>query len=109
VTPEEIRALRRSLGLNQRAFARQVGAVTPSTISQWENGRKQPRNVHVATMRALGADPEPAQERLQVRLNRLLTVLAERTRRPCPNCGFKILPPPPPPPPVPFDTRLGYT
>ncbi len=45
-----IRALRRSLGLSQAAFARELG-VRQQTVSEWETGRYEPRG---ASARLLG-------------------------------------------------------
>ena len=41
-TGEEIRALRKRLGLTQEEFAHAV-AVTFSTVNRWENGHAKPR------------------------------------------------------------------
>jgi transcriptional regulator with XRE-family HTH domain len=40
--PELVRSLRKSLGMTQEQFAKEVG-VTFSTVNQWENGRRQPQ------------------------------------------------------------------
>lgn len=47
---ERIIALRRSLGLTQTAFARELG-VRQQTVSEWETGRYLPRG---ASLRMLG-------------------------------------------------------
>jgi DNA-binding transcriptional regulator YiaG len=46
MTPADIRALRRRLGLTQAAFAVRVG-VPVTTVSRWENGAAVPRTVAV--------------------------------------------------------------
>ncbi len=40
--PALVKSLRKSLGLTQEQFAKEVG-VTFSTVNQWENGHRQPQ------------------------------------------------------------------
>jgi putative transcriptional regulator len=44
ITADEIRKLRRDVGLSQEDFARVVGTTT-SGINRWENGKVQPSKI----------------------------------------------------------------
>ncbi len=52
LSPEEIRSLRDSLGLSQRALAEKIG-VSPNSISNWETGSTEPRKSSIARLREL--------------------------------------------------------
>lgn len=43
MTDDDIRALRRDLGLTQAKLAELLG-VTPAVVSRWENGHAKPTN-----------------------------------------------------------------
>jgi transcriptional regulator with XRE-family HTH domain len=49
MTPEEIRALRKRVGLNQTDFGDVVG-VSQMTVSDWENGAMRPSEPRAAAM-----------------------------------------------------------
>lgn len=44
LTPEQIRNMRRRLGLNQEAFGRALG-VTRDAVASWEIGRSRPQAI----------------------------------------------------------------
>lgn len=49
---DEIKALRKRLGLNQTDFADTLGSSRKS-VSDWENGRRKPIKMAILAMRAL--------------------------------------------------------
>lgn len=51
-SPQEVRYLRRSLGMSRLAFAKRLG-VSPGSIFGWETGRTVPRGTNAARVRAL--------------------------------------------------------
>ena len=57
MTPEQIKKLRGSLGLNQFEFAEAVG-VNRGTISSWEKGHKSPQPKNIEKMLTLSATPK---------------------------------------------------
>lgn len=57
MTPEQIKKLRGSLGLNQFEFAEIVG-VNRGTITSWERGHKYPQPRNVEKMLALSNKPK---------------------------------------------------
>lgn len=50
--PEQIRRLRKQLGLSQRQFARRLG-VSPRTLNRWEMGQAKPSLMHLARLQDL--------------------------------------------------------
>lgn len=52
MVPEEIKTLRRKLGLTQAALAARLGC-RQGTVSDWERGIRKPQPVFVRAMRAL--------------------------------------------------------
>jgi putative transcriptional regulator len=50
-------AIRNSLGLSQRQFAKLIG-VSVDTLQNWEQGRRQPSGPSVVLLKVLEADPE---------------------------------------------------
>ena len=69
MTPEEIVSLRRRTGLNQVQFAGALG-VRQATVSYWESGRHEPRDVQLLMLEQLRArfDGEDREERSRERL-----------------------------------------
>jgi len=57
MTPEQIKKLRGSLGLNQFEFAEVVG-VNRGTITSWERGHKYPQPRNVEKMLVLSDKPK---------------------------------------------------
>ena len=55
----EVRAIRDRTGLSQDKFAMLIG-VNPSTLRNWEQGRRKPTGPARALLRILEADPEYA-------------------------------------------------
>lgn len=55
----EVRAIRERTGLSQDKFATLIG-VKPSTLRNWEQGRRQPTGPAKALLRILEADTENA-------------------------------------------------
>ena len=64
IYPEDIKAVRRSLGLSQKKFA-ELLCVSVQTVSRWEQGKKEITGPAVALCRILVLDPDIA-ERLAV-------------------------------------------
>lgn len=54
MTSEEIKAIRRRLGLTRDAFAVEAG-VHWITITRWENGHAKPRGLSVRSLEQLAA------------------------------------------------------
>jgi putative transcriptional regulator len=50
-------AMRKTMGLSQRIFARLVG-VSVKTLQNWEQGRRQPSGPAVVLLTVLVADPD---------------------------------------------------
>ncbi len=63
--PERLdaRAIRLATGLTQSAFAAQVG-VSPATLRNWEQGRRQPEGPARVLLALLARDPNIVMERL---------------------------------------------
>jgi superfamily II DNA or RNA helicase len=59
VTSEQIRSLRKQLGLSQEAFAEQIG-VSFATVNRWENDKAKPQKGRIAQMQAMLGDGEVA-------------------------------------------------
>ena len=45
-TPDQIRKIRRKIGLTQAKFGKGVGKVTAGTVSRWEGGKMLPTQAH---------------------------------------------------------------
>jgi len=43
MTPAQIKAARKALGMSQAEFAKALGLSRSKTVSEWENGRKTPQ------------------------------------------------------------------
>jgi len=57
-TPARIAGLRRSLGLTQSAFARELG-VRQQTVSEWETGQYLPRGASLRVLTILAEQRAP--------------------------------------------------
>lgn len=53
----DVAAIRRRLGLSQDKFARRFGLV-PSTVRDWEQGRRRPDRTAVALLKVIDYAPE---------------------------------------------------
>jgi DNA-binding transcriptional regulator YiaG len=49
ITAEQIRELRRSLGMSQEAFAQHLG-VSVSSVRDWEQKRRRPRGLYARAL-----------------------------------------------------------
>ena len=54
MTPDEIKALRKSLGLATAGLAEKLG-VSPRTVENWEQGRRHPSGAALVLLRSLAA------------------------------------------------------
>lgn len=52
MTPEEIKAIRQSLGITQNKFAQLLEA-SPITINRWENGHVAPSRLYIKELKEL--------------------------------------------------------
>ena len=52
VTREQVKNLRKQLGLSQEAFAKRLG-VSFATVNRWENGKAKPHKGRIAQMQAM--------------------------------------------------------
>ncbi len=68
----EVLAIRARTGLSQEKFATLIG-VKPSTLRNWEQGRRQPTGPAKALLRILEADTERA-----LRITHIITTRYER-------------------------------
>ena len=62
-TPEQIRQVRKELGITQAKFGKRVGNVTAGTVSRWEKGKMTPTQAHfkiIAQLAASIAAKQPA-------------------------------------------------
>lgn len=57
VAPIDVAAIRRRFGLSQDKFARRFGLV-PSTVRDWEQGRRRPDRTAVALLKVIDYAPE---------------------------------------------------
>lgn len=57
MTPQEIAALRKRLGLSQREFGQLLGNVPQNTVSRWEVGTRHPNKFYRAILQVV-ADHE---------------------------------------------------
>lgn len=55
MSPEQIRLLRLQANVSQAVFARYLN-VTPSTVSQWERGEKQPQGASLKLLTLVAKD-----------------------------------------------------
>lgn len=63
VAEPDVRAIRARTGLSQVAFARSIG-VAPSTLRNWEQGRRRPQGPARVLLALLDKQPEIIQDRL---------------------------------------------
>jgi len=56
-SPEQVRMLRKKLGLSQAQFARRFG-FTLDTVQQYEQGRRRPSGPASTLLRVIAADPD---------------------------------------------------
>ncbi len=52
MTPEEITAIRKSLGITQNKFAQLLEA-SPVTVNRWENGHASPSRLYIKELKEL--------------------------------------------------------
>ena len=55
MTPEEVKEIRRSLGVTQEKFAQLLGT-TVATVNRWENGRNTPSRLSIKEIKQLEVD-----------------------------------------------------
>ena len=53
MTSEAIKRLRKSLGLTQEQFGREIGGVNRVTVADWEAGAHRPRGLYLAALKEL--------------------------------------------------------
>jgi putative transcriptional regulator len=56
VRPEDVRSIREALGQTQLEFAAMIG-VSPATLRNWEQGRRQPEGPARALLRVAARNP----------------------------------------------------
>ena len=56
MTAEQVKNLRKQLGLSQEAFAERLG-VSFATVNRWENGKAKPHKGRIAQMEAMVSGP----------------------------------------------------
>lgn len=79
LSPDEIIALRRSLGLTQKDFERVIGVSSP-TVCRWERGVVQQSQVADHMMRALRYSPDLARHLIErAEVHRTATVTIKRS------------------------------
>ena len=74
--PEEIRELRKKLGLTQEEFARLLG-VGYTTINRWENGKSEPRGQALEVLEKLKTIVEEAEKGKDITLEELKEILKD--------------------------------
>ncbi len=62
--PEDVRRIRRDLGLSQSEFALLIG-VSVATLQNWEQGRRQPEGPARALLRIAATHPEAVLDALR--------------------------------------------
>ena len=62
--PENIRQIRKDLGLSQSEFSLLIG-VSTATLQNWEQGRRQPEGPARALLRVAASNPQAVLEALQ--------------------------------------------
>lgn len=58
MTADEIRKLRKALGLTQEQFAKRVGAARV-TVAKWEIGKHPPKGLYLQALEKLKAKTKP--------------------------------------------------
>ena len=66
VRPPDIKAVRRRLRLSQQRFAAMIG-VSPRTLQNWEQGRRQPQGPAKALLRVAARNPRAVLRALRPR------------------------------------------
>jgi putative transcriptional regulator len=61
----EVAAVRKKLGLSQSRFAAAFG-VSPRTVKNWEQGRRQPEGPAMVLLRVIDEEPEAVQRALHI-------------------------------------------
>lgn len=61
MSPEEIKAIRETLGMSQRLFAELLG-VSKKTVEAWEAGRNKPKGPTIRILALIENDPALAQK-----------------------------------------------
>ena len=64
VRPPDIKAVRRRLGVSQGQFAAMIG-VSPRTLQNWEQGRREPEGPAKALLRVAAHNPRAVLQALQ--------------------------------------------
>jgi putative transcriptional regulator len=75
--PEDVRRVRRSLGMSQVFFARFLG-VDPNTVRSWEQGTRPPSPIARRFMGEIEADPEYWQRRIAQSVLEIAPAKSER-------------------------------
>jgi len=79
VTPEQIKKLRGSLGLNQFEFSEAIG-VGRGTVTSWERGHKHPQPKNIEKMLALSATPKKWVELTTEEIEQIGEIFQEKNR-----------------------------
>jgi DNA-binding transcriptional regulator YiaG len=66
MTPDEIRRVRESLGMNMREFAEKIG-LTTGAISRYESGQRAPNGAVVSLLERLRDEAEKGKEAQTIR------------------------------------------
>ena len=61
--PDDVRLVRRNLGLSQAEFAEMIG-VSVATLRNWEQGRRRPEGPARALLRVAARNPEAVRDAL---------------------------------------------
>jgi putative transcriptional regulator len=61
ITPAQIKAVRRKVGVSQSSFAAMLN-VSPRTLQEWEQGRRQPNGPARSLLAIAAKRPEVMQE-----------------------------------------------
>jgi len=61
ITPSQIKAVRRKVGVSQSSFAAMLN-VSPRTLQEWEQGRRQPNGPARSLLAIAAKRPEVMQE-----------------------------------------------
>lgn len=56
MTPDQVRGVRRELGLSQAAFAELIG-VSPRAVKYWESGQRNPSKMAAKRIQDLTGEP----------------------------------------------------
>ncbi len=79
MTPDQIRKLRGSLGLNQFDFAEAIG-ISRGTVSSWEKGHKYPQPKNIEKMLALSTKPKKWVELTTEEIEQIGKIFQEKNR-----------------------------